>query len=71
MSNMTSKNKIKILILGEASIISSNKTIGVGKTAVLGRYITNKFEKSYINTVGVDFRSKNVDIKGDSFCLNV
>ena len=40
---------LKILVIGES---------GVGKTAVIGRYVHDKFYQGYKATVGVDFALK-------------
>lgn len=47
--------EIQIVTLGEAN---------VGKTSIILRYSENKFSENYLNTVGVDFRTKNVEIEG-------
>ena len=44
----------KILLIGES---------GVGKTAILERYCDNVFNESLLSTVGVDFKSKNLQIE--------
>jgi Ras-related protein Rab-1A len=43
----------KLVIIGEA---------GVGKSALLTRYVDDSFTMSYIVTVGVDFRIKTMDV---------
>ena len=56
--NNSSEEKIpevQIITLGEA---------GVGKTSIILRYSENKFSENYLNTVGVDFRTKTVEIDG-------
>jgi len=43
---------IKIVIIGESS---------VGKSALLTRYVDEKFSDSYMVTIGVDFKIKHID----------
>ena len=43
----------KILIIGES---------GVGKTALLVRFMENSFTSDYITTIGVDYRVKTLKI---------
>lgn len=44
---------------------------GVGKTTLLRRYATGKFQESRIMTIGVDFQTIQVDIKGQLIKLTV
>jgi small GTP-binding protein len=43
----------------------------VGKTTLLRRYATGKFQESRIMTIGVDFETLEVDIKGQPVKLTV
>jgi small GTP-binding protein len=52
----------KILTIGES---------GVGKTCLLIRYTENKFQKNYLTTIGIDFKSKNIMLKGKSVKLKI
>jgi len=45
----------KIVVMGNS---------GVGKTSLIRRYVDNKFENSFVNTLGVDFLSKIVHVDG-------
>ncbi|GCA63752.1 small GTPase superfamily protein, partial [Kipferlia bialata] len=44
----------KVLLIGNSS---------VGKTALLCAYCDGTFSSSYISTIGIDFRSKIVDVE--------
>lgn len=45
----------KFLLVGDS---------GCGKSSILMRYTDNSFTESFISTIGVDFKIKNVDING-------
>jgi Ras-related protein Rab-1A len=53
---------IKIVIVGETS---------VGKTALLTRYIDDKYSESYMATIGVDFKIKHVEHRNKVIKLQV
>ena len=52
---MENKIKLKFLILGDTD---------VGKTSLLLKYIDNFFPESHLATIGVEFKSKDVEIQG-------
>jgi small GTP-binding protein len=43
----------------------------VGKTTLLRRYATGKFQESHIMTIGVDFQTIEIDLKGQPIKLTV
>ena len=45
----------KILLLGDS---------GVGKSCIILRYIENSFSQNLMNSIGVDFKLKNIEIDG-------
>ena len=61
---MTSKPSMtfKILILGES---------GVGKTLLLRRFVENKFLKNHLATVGIDFKTKTLNINNQEIKLKI
>jgi small GTP-binding protein len=63
---MTSSEKenmvAKILTIGES---------GVGKTCILLRYTDNKFIKHHLTTIGIDYKTKDVNINGKSIKLKI
>ena len=52
---MENKIKLKFLILGDSD---------VGKTSLLLKYIDNYFPESHLATIGVEFKTKDVECNG-------
>ena len=61
---MTSEQNVtfKILTIGES---------GVGKTCILRRFVENKFLKNHLATIGIDFKTKTVNIKNKEIKLKI
>ena len=61
---MTSEPNVtfKILTIGES---------GVGKTCILRRFVENKFLKSHLATIGIDFRTKVLHVCGKDIKLKI
>lgn len=53
---------VKILILGD---------LAVGKTSLMLRFTGENFKESYLNTLGIDFKVKNVKYKGREYLLQI
>jgi len=51
---------IKLLIIGES---------GVGKSSLIRRFVENKFEENHDVTIGMDFKSKILEIDGIEYKL--
>ena len=43
----------------------------VGKTSLIRRYATGKFDRSTLSTIGVDFETKKVVVDGNEILLNI
>ncbi len=43
----------------------------VGKTSLIRRYTSGKFDKSTLSTIGVDFETKKVNVDGNDILLNI
>ncbi|MFX1256985.1 MAG: GTP-binding protein [Promethearchaeota archaeon] len=54
--------KFKVVIAGAKN---------VGKTSLLRRYATGKFDKSTLSTIGVDFETKKVTVDNTEILLNL
>jgi Ras-related protein Rab-1A len=52
----------KILLIGDS---------GVGKTSVIMRYTKNLFNEDYLNSIGVDFKSKDLYIEEKKIKLQI
>ena len=61
MSSESSKT-FKILTLGES---------GVGKTCILRRFVENKFLKNHLATIGIDFKTKTLNINNQEIKLKI
>ena len=56
------KPRVKLLILGDS---------GLGKSSILLRYTDDKFNHSHITTIGLDFKSKTIEIEGKQLELQI
>jgi Ras-related protein Rab-7A len=54
--------KIKVLILGESS---------VGKTSILSQFVMREFSPSYRPTIGADYVSRQMEVNGSFFTLQI
>lgn len=54
--------QIKLLMIGDS---------GVGKTCLLLRYANDSFSPTFITTIGIDFKIKNIDIDGKRVKLQI
>lgn len=43
----------KLLLIGDS---------GVGKSCIIYRFVENKFDSSFITTIGIDFKIRTVEI---------
>ena len=58
------KNEIKLNILG----LGDSE---VGQTCILRRYIENKFLKNHLATIGIDFKTKNINLNKGNIKLKI
>lgn len=52
----------KLLLIGDS---------GVGKTSIIYRFVENKFESSFITTIGIDFKIRTVELEGKKIKLQI
>jgi len=45
--------------------------VGVGKTSIMNRFITDQFSEEYDSTIGVDFATKTIEYKENSLKLQM
>lgn len=45
--------------------------LGVGKTCLLLRYANDSFSPTFITTIGIDFKIKNINLDGKRIKLQV
>ena len=58
----TSIPLLKIVVAGDGN---------VGKTSLIRQYCEGRFEQSRVATIGVDFQTKTVDVKGHTVKLSI
>jgi small GTP-binding protein len=59
---MSGEELLKILVIGESA---------VGKSCLLLRYTDNKFQETFLTTIGVDFKTKFIEIEGVKVKLQI
>lgn len=65
MTNMRPPQKsklLKVVILGDG---------GVGKSALLTRFVANRYEENNFHTIGVEFMNKDIVVDGERYTLQV
>lgn len=60
---MSSKSKLlKVVLLGDG---------GVGKSSLMNRFVSNKFDSQSFHTIGVEFLNKDVTVDGEIFTMQI
>ena len=53
------------------TVHGSHRCVGVGKTCLLMQYASKTFIKTFITTIGIDFKIKTVNVCGKTVKLQV
>ncbi|KAJ8352634.1 hypothetical protein SKAU_G00241100 [Synaphobranchus kaupii] len=60
---MTAKSSLlKVILLGDG---------GVGKSSLMNRYVTNKFDSHLFHTIGVEFLNKDLEVEGRPVTMQI
>ena len=60
---MSGKSKLlKVVLLGDG---------GVGKSSLMNRFVSDKFDAQSFHTIGVEFLNKDVHLDGEAFTLQI
>ena len=59
---MAKPNFLKVIILGDGA---------VGKSALMNRFVNNKFDSQSFHTIGVEFLNKEVKADGGTYTLQI
>ncbi|XP_055379299.1 ras-related protein Rab-9B [Condylostylus longicornis] len=65
MTNMRPPNKtilLKVVILGDG---------GVGKSCLMNRFVSNRFDENSFHTIGVEFMNKDIEVDGVKYTLQI
>ena len=53
---------LKVVLLGDG---------GVGKSSLMNRFVSNKFDSQSFHTIGVEFLNKDITVDGETFTLQI
>lgn len=60
---MSQKSKLlKVVLLGDG---------GVGKSSLMNRFVSNKFDAQSFHTIGVEFLNKDVTYEGENYTMEI
>uniref|UniRef100_A0A0K8TS83 small monomeric GTPase n=1 Tax=Tabanus bromius TaxID=304241 RepID=A0A0K8TS83_TABBR len=65
MTNMRPPNKtilLKVVILGDG---------GVGKSCLMNRFVSNRFDENSFHTIGVEFMNRDIEVDGEKYTLQI
>ncbi|XP_075149540.1 RAS oncogene family member Rab9 [Haematobia irritans] len=65
MTNMRPPNKttlLKVVILGDG---------GVGKSCLMNRFVSNRYDENNFHTIGVEFMNRDIDVDGEKYTLQI
>ncbi|KAM3836953.1 ras-related protein Rab-9A isoform 1-T1 [Vipera latastei] len=58
----TKSSLLKVILLGDG---------GVGKSSIMNRYVTNKFDTQLFHTIGVEFLNKDLEVDGHFVTMQI
>ena len=61
-SGSKSGKLLKVVLLGDG---------GVGKSSLMNRFVSNKFDTQSFHTIGVEFLNKDVNVDGETYTLQI
>lgn len=53
---------LKVVILGDG---------GVGKSCLMNRFVSNRFDENSFHTIGVEFMNKDIEVDGQKYTLQI
>ncbi|KAA0203542.1 hypothetical protein HAZT_HAZT008853, partial [Hyalella azteca] len=53
---------LKVVILGDG---------GVGKSCLMNRFVSDRFDENSFHTIGVEFLSKEIELNGETYSLQI
>ncbi|XP_046558682.1 ras-related protein Rab-9A-like [Haliotis rubra] len=53
---------LKVVLLGDG---------GVGKSSLMNRFVSNKFDSQSFHTIGVEFLNKDVEVNGENYTMQI
>ncbi|XP_066286240.1 ras-related protein Rab-9B-like [Branchiostoma lanceolatum] len=59
---MSKSTLLKVVLLGDG---------GVGKSSLMNRFVTDKFDSQSFHTIGVEFLNKDIAVDGEGFTLQI
>ncbi|XP_059141820.1 ras-related protein Rab-9A-like [Physella acuta] len=60
---MSGRSKLlKVVLLGDG---------GVGKSSLMNRFVSNKFDSQSFHTIGVEFLNKDVTVAGENYTMQI
>lgn len=59
---MSKPTFLKVVLLGDG---------GVGKSSLIQRFVSNKFDPSMFHTIGVEFLNKDMEVDSDRYTLQI
>ena len=61
-NNQSKSRLLKVVLLGDG---------GVGKSSLMNRFVSNKFDSQSFHTIGVEFLNKDIIMDGETFTLQI